>query len=155
MYFFAVELFLEFLEACFQFNYSLYVRLTVKERKLWCSKRNIARHHTPTWWVACDFSHVYSLWIPRRGVRLSHGLVFHMSKPEDISLFVILSRQVWWCNVKRLLSSSKNYICKFMQVNWWHHRLFHFHLSFWIWKPWRGMAKIYKNLNISRTKRAF
>ena len=32
------------------------------------------------------------------------------------------------------MSYSKNYICKFMQVSWWHHKLFHFHLSFWIWK---------------------
>ena len=31
--------------------------------------------------MACNFSHVYSLWISWRGVRLSHALVFHMSKP--------------------------------------------------------------------------
>ena len=25
-----------------------------------------------------------------------------------------------------------------MQVNSWHRKLFHFHLSFWIWKVWKG-----------------
>ena len=55
-----------------------------------------------------------------------------------------LSEQVWWCNVKQLLSYSKNCICKFMQVNWWHHKSFHFHLSFWIWKVWKGREKITK-----------
>ena len=29
-----------------------------------------------------------------------------------------------------------------MQVNLWHHKLFHFHLSFWIWKVWKGRKKI-------------
>ena len=41
----------------------------------------------------------------------------------------IPSDQVWWCNVKQFLSYSKNYICKFMHVNSWHHKLFHFHLN--------------------------
>ena len=38
-------------------------------------------HHTSTWWVACNFSHVYSLWISWRGMRLLHTLIFHMLKP--------------------------------------------------------------------------
>ena len=25
-----------------------------------------------------------------------------------------------------------------MQVSWWHHKSFHFHLSFWIWNLWKG-----------------
>ena len=33
--------------------------------------------------VACNFSHVYSLWISWRGMRLLHVLVFHMSKPAS------------------------------------------------------------------------
>ena len=66
-----------------------------------------------------------------------------------------LSDQVWWYNIKRFLSHSKNYICKFMQANLWHHKLFHFPLPFWIWKVWKGREKNYKNLNISRTKRVF
>ena len=32
----------------------------------------------------------------------------------------ILSDQVWWCNIKRFLSYSENYTCKFMQTNTWH-----------------------------------
>ena len=56
----------------------------------------------------------------------------------------ILFDQVWWSNVKRFLSYSKHYICKFMQVNWWHHKLFHFDLSLWICKLWKGREKIQK-----------
>ena len=75
---------------------------------------------------------------------------------SKISFFsYMLSDQVLWSNVKQFLSYSKNYICKFMQVISWHHKLFHFHLSFWIWRVWKGREKNIKNLNISRTKRAF
>ena len=56
----------------------------------------------------------------------------------------ILSDQVWWCNIKQCLSYSKNCICKFMQANSWHHKLFIFHLSFWIWKLWKEREKIRK-----------
>ena len=59
-------------------------------------------------------------------------------------LVIYYLTKVWWCNVKQFLSYSKNHICKFMQVNSWHHKLFHFHLSFWIWKLWRGREKITK-----------
>ena len=31
-----------------------------------------------------------------------------------------------------------------MQANSWHHKLFHFHLSFWIWKVWKEREKITK-----------
>ena len=31
-----------------------------------------------------------------------------------------------------------------MQVNSWYNKLFHFHLSFWIWKVWKGKEKIIK-----------
>ena len=50
--------------------------------------------------------------------------------------------QVWWCNIKRLLSYSKNYISKFMQANSWHHKVFRFLLFFYIWKMWKGREKI-------------
>ena len=63
----------------------------------------------------------------------------------------VLSDQVWWCNIKRFLSYSKNYICKFMQANLWH-KLFHFHLPFWIWTVWKGREKITKNW-ISRERK--
>ena len=33
---------------------------------------------------------------------------------------------------------DKNYFCKYMQANSWHHILFHFHLSFWVWEVWKG-----------------
>ena len=28
-----------------------------------------------------------------------------------------------------------------MQINLWHHKFFHFHLPFWIWKVWKGREK--------------
>ena len=55
----------------------------------------------------------------------------------------ILSDQIWWCNIKRCLIYSKNYICIFMEANLWH-KLFHFHLSFWIWEVWKGRKKLQK-----------
>ena len=61
----------------------------------------------------------------------------------------ILSDQVSWCNIKQLVSYFKNYICKFMQANSWHHELFHFHLSFCIKKVWKGKEK-YTKIWISR-----
>ena len=53
----------------------------------------------------------------------------------------VLPDQVWWCNINRFLSCSKNYICQFMQVNLWRHKLFQYHLPFWIWKVWKGRGK--------------
>ena len=52
----------------------------------------------------------------------------------------VLSDQVWWCNIKSFLIYSKNYTYKFMQANSWH-KLFHFHLPFWIWKMRNRMEK--------------
>ena len=66
------------------------------------------------------------------------------NKFRKIPLFVILSDQVWWCNIKLFLSYSKTYISKFMQVSSWHHKLFLFHLSFWIWKVLKAKEKITK-----------
>ena len=42
------------------------------------------------------------------------------------------------------MSYSKTYTCKFMLTNSSHHKLFHFHLFFWIWKVWKGREKITK-----------
>ena len=67
------------------------------------------------------------------------------NKFRNIPLIVnVLSDQVWWCNIKQFLSYSKNYICKFMQANLWHRKLFHFHLPFRIWKVWKAREKITK-----------
>ena len=60
-------------------------------------------------------------------------LALQVTKQVHKNLFIsynaILSDQVW-CNIKQVLSYSKNSICKFMQANSWHRKLFHFHLSF-------------------------
>ena len=73
---------------------------------------------------------------------------------SSINSFIsyVLSDQVWWYNIKRFLSYSKNYICKFMQANLWHHELFHFHLPFLIWPVWKGREKITK-IWISRERK--
>ena len=44
---------------------------------------------------------------------------------ENSFISYILSDQVWWCNIKWLLSYFKNCICKFMQANSWPYKLFH------------------------------
>ena len=74
---------------------------------------------------------------------------------KNSSIGYILSDQIWRCNIKQLLSFFKNYICKFIQDNSWHHELFYLHLSFCIWKSVERKGKKYKNLDTSRTKRAF
>ena len=61
---------------------------------------------------------------------------------QNFFISYVLYDQVWWCNIKRFLSYSKNYTCKFMQANSWHHKLFHFHLFFRIEKLWKGKGKI-------------
>ena len=56
----------------------------------------------------------------------------------------ILSDKGQWCNIKQFLSYFKNCICKLIQANSWHHKLFHFHLSFCICKVWKGSEKFTK-----------
>ena len=74
---------------------------------------------------------------------------------KNFFISYILSDQVWCCNIKRFLSYSKNYTCKFMQANSWHHKLFHFHLFFWIWKVWKGRGKITKTWISRKRKELF
>ena len=62
---------------------------------------------------------------------------------ENSFISCVLSEQDWWCNIKRFLIYSKNYICKFMQAKLWH-KLFHLNLSFWICKVWKGREKVTK-----------
>ena len=68
----------------------------------------------------------------------------HKTISEKAVISYVVSDQVWWCNIKRFLSYSKNYICKFLQASPWHHKLFYFHLSIWIWKVWKVKEKITK-----------
>ena len=69
---------------------------------------------------------------------------WNKKKKKNSFICYILSDKIWWYNVEQFLSYSKNYICKFMQFNSWHHKLFDFHLSFWIWKVWKGGEEITK-----------
>ena len=88
------------------------------------------------------------------GLELVWPVTLQVRKQVQKNAFIsnILSDQVWWYNIKRFLSYSKNYICKFMQVNSWHHKLFHFRLSYWIWKVWKRRGKITK-ICISRERK--
>ena len=55
----------------------------------------------------------------KRGLELVTSLSSVYKTSSKISY--ILSDQVWWCNIKWFLSYPKNYTCKFMQANPWHH----------------------------------
>ena len=83
----------------------------------------------------------FRLWIKFRKIPLL--VTYYLTKFNDVH------------NIKQLWSYFKNYIGKFMQAKSWDHKLFHFHLSFYIWKVWKGREKNYKNLNTLRMKRAF
>ena len=41
-----------------------------------------------------------------------------------------------------------------MQANSWHHKLFHFHLSFCIWKVWKGREKL-QNFEYLENEKSF
>ena len=79
----------------------------------------------------------------KRGLELVTSRSLGYKTSSKVFLY-ILSDQVLWCNVKQFLSYSKNYICKFIQINRWYHNIFHFHLSLWIWKLWKGREKLIK-----------
>ena len=74
------------------------------------------------------------------------------NKFRKIPLLAIYYDQIWWCNIKQFLTYSKNHICKFMQANSWHHKLFHFHFPFWIWKLMKG-RKTYIKIWIPRERK--
>ena len=81
----------------------------------------------------------------QKGLGTSDQSFFRLqNKFTKISLLVILSGQIWWCDIKQFLSYSKYYTCKSMQANSWHHKLFRFHLFFWIRKVWKGRGKTTK-----------
>ena len=91
------------------------------------------------------------------GSGTSHQSLFRsQNKFRKIPLFVIYyltkSDDVIWTSFWVI---PKKCIWKFMQGISWHHKLFHFQLSFWIWRVWKGREKITQNLNILRTKIAF
>ena len=81
----------------------------------------------------------------QKGSGTSDQSLFRLqNKFKNIPWFVILSDQVWWCNVTQFLSYFKIYIYSFMQANSWHHKLFHFLLPLSIWKLWKGREKMLK-----------
>ena len=91
----------------------------------------------------------------QKGPGTSDQLLFKLwSKFIKIYLLVIYYLPKFDGNIKWFLSYSKNYICKFMQANSWHHKLFQFHLSFWVWKMWKVRQKITKTW-ISREQNKF
>ena len=91
--------------------------------------------------------------------RTSHQSLFRLpNKFKNIPLFFIYLTKfdgVEQFDVEQFLSYSKNYFCKFIQINSWHHKLFHFYLSFRIWKVWKGREKIAKNWKTRERKELF
>ena len=73
----------------------------------------------------------------QKGPRTSHQSLFRLQNKFRKVPLLVLYYLTKFDDVKQFLSYSKNYICKFMEANLWH-KLFHFHLPFWIWKVWKG-----------------
>ena len=82
----------------------------------------------------------------QKGSGNSYQALFRLqNKFRKIFLLVMyLPDQVWWCNIKRFFSYSKNHICSFTQANSWNYKIFYLHLSFGIWKVRKGRQKIPK-----------
>ena len=57
-------------------------------------------------------------------------------------------------NIKWFSSYFKNFTFKFMQLSSWHHKLFHFHLPFWIGKFGKEEEKL-KNFEYLENKKSF
>ena len=89
----------------------------------------------------------------KRGPEL---VALQVTKKERKNFFVsyVLSDQVWWCNIKRFLSYSKNYTCKFSKPI---HDIIHYSTFTCLLESGKcgKEGENYKNLNILRTKRAF
>ena len=67
----------------------------------------------------------------KRGLELVNSLSSgYETSSKKFVISYLLSDQVWWFNIKRILSYSKTYTYKFMQANSWHHKLFHSICSF-------------------------
>ena len=116
----------------------LYARNTFKGMILWkrINKKPLKKVAFSSFWVqSLPMDQIVK---NKRGLELVISRSSGYKKCQNnSSISYVLSDQVWWCNIKHFLSYSKNYICKFMQANSWHHKLFHFRLFFWIWKVWK------------------
>ena len=72
--------------------------------------------------------------------------------PLLVTSHIMIIHHVRWCNVMQLLSYFKSSVCKFLQANSWHHKLFYFHSAFCVRKVWKGREKMTKNW-ISRERK--
>ena len=76
--------------------------------------------------VSLNFTIIDKVIKNKRGLELVTNSLQVMKQVQKNSFIsYILSVQVWWFNIKQFFSYSKNYFCKFMQSNSWHHKLFH------------------------------
>ena len=64
----------------------------------------------------------------------------YKTSSEKSFISYTLSDPVWWYNLKQFLSYSKPIWV--MLANSWHRRKLHFHLTFCIWKVWKGREKL-------------
>ena len=65
----------------------------------------------------------------------------YKTSAKNFFISYILSHQVWWYNMKRFLSYSKNYTFKFMQANAWHLNYSTSICPFESGKKWKGRGK--------------
>ena len=70
--------------------------------------------------MACNFSHVYSLWILWQGMWLLHALIFHMTKPVvfyshyfNFLIFIHFIKQI---TLKQSLAQRLKVILKFSSI---------------------------------------
>ena len=86
-----------------------------------------------------------SLFRPWKKFRKIH-LFIYVANIWPSFMMYIMYISFWWV-IPEIKSEN---LC--IQVNSWHHKLFHFHLSLWIWKVWKGTKRITKTW-ISRERK--
>ena len=103
-YFLMVELFLEFLWGLvyFWFNHSSYISFQSKENYGVLNGIIIARHHTPTWWVECDFSQSIASEFSDEECDCCTTLFFICQSLEIQGILVFLA---WFINYKHVNGS--------------------------------------------------
>ena len=81
-------------------------------------------------------------YLKHKGPGTIDQMLFRLQNKLRQILLLVIYYLTKFDDITRFLSYSKNYISKFMEANSWHHKLFQFHLSFWVWEVWKGRKKI-------------
>ena len=91
----------------------------------------------------------------KRGLELVPSCSSGYEASSEKFLYLLVIPCLTKFDIKRLLSYFKNCILKFMQTSSWHHKLFHFHLSFFIWRVWKEWGKLQKFEYLEKEKSFF